>query len=330
MSKKLTLKKQTFNPSRRQTKRQTQIDINRKLSQIGKISVIVSHGEFIENDKFKIPNNIRLFQITSPTKFAYAVDLYSIVEQLFDINNKTLILKRDIKGTDVKPPPIYKSKTQNEKYRYYFPTNIEDKFKITEPGRETSNLKLDFSESPEPNSIFFKELYYAYANAIIKPKKELTLKEVLNKISIKYSDLCDAYGVDDNKYPLDIIQLSCAIGDYSDVENLVLHMEKAFNLSVENNRTECGITTDLIDIYKSTTPNIILYKSNYDDFMVWVKEKYTPIYSQNHKLMKDKYCKKNIHKRKDLQKSNSQSKKYKMNQELKSKSKSNQMDVEEN
>lgn len=321
-----TKKIRTLNTNRQTLKRQKQFDINRnrsetdrKLSQIGKIAVIVSHGEFIGNrnpnipSKFNVPSNLRLFQITTPTKPAYGVDLHNIVEQLFEIKNKTLVLKRNMKGTDVKPPPIYQSKTEAEKYRYYFPTNIEDKFKITEPGQETSNLKLDFSKSPEPTSIYFKELYYAYANAIIKPKKDdLTLKEVLDKISMKYSDLCDGYDVDDKKYPLDVIQLSCAVGDYTDIENLIIHMEKAFNLSLENNRTECSNTKDLMNIYISTTPTDILNKSNFDDFMVWVKKNYIPTY-ENHKLMRDKHCKKNIHKRKysNSKKSNSQGKKQK-------------------
>lgn len=291
--------KKTIKKLKRSKKSKTQKTIfqfrNRDfyLKENAKISYIISHGKFID-ETFPIPKNIRLFQITDPGKLLYPIDVYGILNQFIKVeNNNKLVLNHKIEGKDLKPPPTYKS--NKEPYNYYFPVNIGYNFLVTEPGKTTTNLELDFSESPQNDSIYFKNLSYMLPDQTIVDYFEdyshiTTLKIILNDISNYYHNLCRKYDIDSNKYPLDVVQLSCKSGTFYDPDNLAQLFSK-ISLEEDEITSNCTDTIKLKDLFyldKLTTNNENL---TFDDFIEWLHNNYTPIYNLKKEDMK-KYCNK--------------------------------------
>jgi hypothetical protein len=263
--------------------RQDQINRNRYLEKNAKIAYILSHGDLLENPEIiKIPSNIRLLQITDPRKIIDIIDAYSLIKQMVTVRENKLFLNRDIEGKDIKSPPIYKSNT--EPY-YYFPVNTGNKFIITEPNNETSNLSLDFKESPEKYHIFLKDLNIKLPNnQTISTEEIVTLKDVLELISDEHDKNCKAYNLDSNKYPLDVIQISCKFGKhYADIENLTRDFEKTLKIENTPESYYCGITEDLTKIYLNNFGNT-------EGFFDWLNENYTPIYDKNYKEFAKEVC----------------------------------------
>jgi hypothetical protein len=279
---------------RQKTIRDEQRNRQRYLGSNAKFSYIISHGNFLNNSKLiKIPNNIRLFQITDPRKELYLVDAYGIIKQMVTIkkenNKEKIVLNKNMEGKDVKMPPIYRSNRNPN--QYYLPINIGNEFIITEPNGETTNMSLTFKDSPIEDHIFFKDLYYTLPNnKIVKnftmiKNKTTTLEKILKNMSNKYKRICEDYGIDSEKYPLDVIQISCKVGDnYVDIDNLIRDFEKTLKINVTPIKQNCSNTLAIIDEYnKNLTPNTPY-------FFDWLDANYTPIYENNINEFLNKYC----------------------------------------
>jgi len=159
----------------------------------------VSHGE-MKRSVVQIPSNVRLIQFATPTMATYGPDVYGILQQLAEVRpNGVIRLRKNVK--QLNPPPILVSKLTG---KIFVPDGND--LLVTEPGEETTDMKLSFDlEYQHIHPLFGMHIAYPDGKIVSPPEHTtMTLGSLLAEVSSEYAKKCP-------DRVLNFVQVSCKL-----------------------------------------------------------------------------------------------------------------------